>query len=183
MKRITAVVGVVATVFGLAVVVNRGLAGLFDLNYAIVTLVGALALVQGARYALSRRKTAFHATATDDPELRYHVPTPGDDIDLDFGGSRSLWRSQRREDTRNRLRETALDTLTGYGGMPREEAETRLDEGTWTDDPIAAATLQESPPRPTIVSRLRAVFRAESSFARGVRHVIDELTEIQEGSQ
>ncbi|WP_224332626.1 DUF7269 family protein [Haloprofundus halobius] len=181
MRTATAFVGLVATVFGFAVVVNRGLGGLFDLDYLVVTLVGVLALVQGVRYGLSRRKTQFRATTTDDPELRYRVPTPGDDLDIEFVGDRSLGRAHRREQLRNRLHEAALETLTGYGGLTRDEAAARLDDGTWTDDPVAAAALQDAPPRPSLASRLRALFRTESSFARSARHVIDELDAIQEG--
>ncbi|WP_224447637.1 DUF7269 family protein [Haloprofundus salilacus] len=181
MRTVTAFVGLLATVFGFAVVADRGLAGLFDLDYLVVTLVGALALVQGVRYGLKRRKTPFHATKTDDPELRYHVPTPGDDIDIDSASGRSLGRAQKQERVRERLREAALETLTGYGGLTLEEAEARLDAGTWTDDPVAAAALQESPPRPSLASRLRAMFRTESPFARSARRVVDELVAIQEG--
>ncbi|KTG10605.1 hypothetical protein AUR64_08020 [Haloprofundus marisrubri] len=181
MRTITAFAGLTATVFGFAVVVDRGLAGLFDLNYLIVTLVGALALVQGVRYGLSRRKTPLHATTTDDPELRYHVPVPGDEVDMEFASERSFGRAQKREKVRDRLREAALETLVGYGGLTREEAQKRLNEGTWTDDALAAAALHESPRRPSVVTRIRAMFRTESAFERSARHVVDELVAIQEG--
>ncbi|WP_117592442.1 DUF7269 family protein [Haloprofundus halophilus] len=183
MRTVTAFAGLTATVFGFAVVVNRGLAGAFGLDYLVVTLVGALALVQGIRYGLSRRKTTFHATTTDDPELRYHVPVPGDDVDVEFAGERSLGRAQKRERVRERLREAARETLVGYGGLTPEEAQERLDAGTWTDDPVAAAALRESPPRPSLVARVRAMLRTESPFERSARRVVDELVAIQEGSR
>lgn len=184
MRRLSAAVGLAAVGFGLTSVALRETFG-FSLSYAFVTLVGALAMLQGVRYAAARRRSDVRETETGDPELRYRVPTPGDEFDeqmVDAAGW-SLRSVSRRRDVRTRLRQATLDALVVHDHCNPAEAEARIESGTWTDDAIAATFLSDDAPAPPLRTRLWTLFRRESQFSHRVRRTVDAVVSLQEGDR
>lgn len=181
--RRTAVLGVLAVVFGFVVVLQRGLAGLFDLTYVFVTGAGVLALVQGLRYANEARTTDFRTTETGDPEDRYEVPVPGD-ADDEQVSTRGFSRAsvKRRREFHRHLRRVAVGTLRARGDYADDEVKTAVDAGTWTDDPVAAWFLGNdvAPPRS---ARLRSLLGSDVEFRFGVARSVDALVEARVGGR
>jgi len=173
--RAAAAVGVAAVAFGFVVVAQRGVAGLFDLTYVFVTGAGVLALVQGLRYANDARTAEHRAIETGDPEERYGVPVPGDDAD-ELLSRRGFSRAsiKRRREFHQQLRRVAEETLRARGDYADGEVSAAIDDGTWTDDPVAAWFLG-SDVRPPPGARLRRLLGADAEFRYGVVHVVDAL--------
>lgn len=183
--RLTSVVGALAVLVGLAIVFARGLASGLTPEWALVVLVGVLAVVQGARFAQGRRRTELQETETADPEKRYDAPTPGDDVEesLAVAGRWSRAGRMRRRQLRERLSAAAVRAVIDEAGCSREEAARRIRSGEWTDDPVAAAFVSSEVGLSTS-QRARLLVRARSplgqyrlSFARTVR-VVEELTAV-----
>lgn len=173
--RAVAAVGVAAVAFGFVVVAQRGLAGLFDLTYVFVTGAGVLALVQGLRYANEARTADHRAIETGDPEDRYEVPVPGD-ADDELISRRGFSRAsiKRRREFHRHLRRVAEETLHARGDYADDEVSAAVDDGVWTDDPVAAWFLgSDVPPPPG--ARLRRLLGADAEFRYGVVHVVDAL--------
>ena len=180
MRRLATVVGVVTVAAGLLVVFGGATAN-FDFNYTFVTLVGALAVVQGLRYGFERRSTDFEQSTTADPELRAHVPVPGDGHDDDIANAAgwSYRAKNRRRTVREHLRSVAVETIATRQNVTEAAARDRLDEGTWTDDPLAAAFLGSSTSRPPLREQLRARLRREPAFSYHARRTVGAIAELQ----
>jgi hypothetical protein len=179
-KRIATAVGVGTVAAGLYVVLV-GATGSLDLNYTFVTLVGALAVVQGLRYGLERRATPVGRSTTADPELRAHVPVPGDGHDTDIANA-SGWSyraKNRRQTVREHLRAVAVETIAARENVTDAAARERVDDGSWTEDPLAAAFLGASTSRPPLREQLRARLRRESSFSYRARRTVAAIAELQ----
>jgi len=174
--RAVAAVGVAAVAFGFVVVVQRGLAGLFDLTYVFVTGAGVLALVQGLRYANDARTADHRAIETGDPEDRYEVPVPGDaDDELITRRGYSRASIKRRREFHQHLRRVAEETLRARGDYGDGEVSAAVDDGGWTDDPVAAWFLgSDVPPPPG--ARLRRLLGTDAEFRYGVVHAVDALS-------
>ena len=181
MRRIAAAIGLAAAGLGLAIVAGVPVSP-FSMQEAFIVLVGLLALVQGLRYASDRAGTETRGTRTGDPEQRSHVPVPGDDADASLGLPQTLRDrgSFRREDVRNRFRAVAADTMVSQRICDREEAQSRLERGDWTDDPIASRFLAEDPDPLPLRTRLGLMVRRESAYAHGVLRALDEIERLQE---
>jgi hypothetical protein len=173
-NRAGLLLGVVTTLFGLAVVIQRGLASTVSLDYLFVTLVGLLALVQGVRLVNERRGQKGYAAETGDPELRFSVPTPGDELESELRGLGG-WAPHGVEH-RKRARQTLYD-------VSEETAEGQIDDGSWTDDPVAARFLSRNAPEIPLGTKLRGLVSRGSAFSRGARHTVDALVRLQEGEQ
>ena len=181
MRRAVAAVGFGALLVGFASLLLRATFG-FSLNYTFVTMVGLLAAAQGLRYASARRGIETVETETGDPEQRYQVPTPGDDFDARLAGAGgwSLRGVSERRTIRERLHSAAVDALVIHDNCPIDEAERRIREGTWTDDPYAVDFLGDAPTRPPLGLRLRGLFSREPKYHRQVRHTVDAIVALQE---
>jgi hypothetical protein len=165
---LTAAVGVVAVLGGVAGLAGFVVPGL-SATFVFVIVVGVVAGVQGLRYALGRRHVDYRATDTGDPELRYRVPTPGDDVDRRL--SERGWRASNVTELKTRLREAAVETLVLHDNCSTDRAERHLEEGTWTSDPVAARYLGADVPL-SLVDRVRLVVRGQSSTsARAARTI------------
>lgn len=174
--RPLAVLGAGLLIAGFVVLFDRGLAGLFDLSYTFVTVVGALAVVQGLRYASGRRGTDHVSLDLGEPERRETVPVPGDDLDARIQRTRGLARAtaQLRDRVRDRIREVVRAELVASRNLTVEEAETAIEEGSWTDDRTAAAFLSPAVAFP-LRSRLYARMEGETTFEYGLRRALDAL--------
>ncbi|MFC6795539.1 hypothetical protein ACFQFH_15905 [Halobaculum halobium] len=155
---------------------------MFDLTYVFVTGAGVLALVQGLRYANDARTAEHRAVETGDPEDRYEVPAPGDDDDeliTRRGYSRAS--IKRRREFHRHLRQVAEETLRARGDFADSEVATAIDDGGWTDDPVAAWFLGADVPQPP-GARLRRLLGTDAEFRYGVVHTVDALVAASTGA-
>ena len=172
--------GIAGVVLGFVAILDRGIAGAFDIDYLFVTFLGVLAGVVGVYYLSRRRGAARKLTAFDDPERRYRVAVPGDDIDrrlrtLSLGPG--FGDSQRR--VRNRLREAAVKALVVHAGYDRSAAHDAIEDGTWTDDPIAASFLTEGGEYPPEI-RLKAFLGRVDLADVGAQRTIEAIAAVMQ---
>lgn len=170
-------VGAAAVLGGLAALAGFVVPGL-SATFVFVTVVGLVAGVQGLRYALGRRTVDYRAADTGDPELRYRVPTPGDDADRRLGGTGG-WGRAGTSNLRTRLREAAVESLVLHDNCSPEAAERHVEAGTWTDDPVAARYLGADVPLPW-VTRLGLVVRGESSTPARVARTVAAVEAVHD---
>lgn len=183
--------GVLLGIAGFAGFVIPGL----NASFVFVALVGVLAGVQGARYLIRRSGLDYTATDPDDPERRYEVPAPGDEIrghDGYTGGrghtgtrrprSRTGRRRRRRlpRTLRRRIEEATTETIRLREHCAAAEAERRIEAGTWTDDPIAARYLGADVPLP-LSTRVRRFLARQQRQARAAS-ALDALEALRGGS-
>ena len=178
-RRVLVIAGVVAFALGLVAIVSPGLAAL-ALDRVFVSVVGVVALLQALRVVQARRRRDLTRSRTPDPEALLTAPLPGGDLDEALGQfteSRRL--SYRRTRAERGLRAAAIAVLTEYGNDSEHDAEARLERGTWTDDPYAAAFLGGPPPEPSIRARLRAAIggRGGSRFERNARRTANAIVD------
>lgn len=167
MRRL-ALVGLAAVALGFATLVDRGVAGFFDFNALLVSAVGVLAAVAGLRYAHRRRGATRRSADPDPPEPRYRSPVPGAAVDRALA-ARRVGRVPGGVDVRGRLRAAAVETLVVSGGIDPGTARRAVEEGTWTDDGVAAAYLavpSRVPRRLVVVGFLRGTAATELCVRR-----------------
>lgn len=177
--RRRAIVGLLAAILGIAMLWRRGLADALQLSSLAVTAVGALSIAVGLDYLRRRRGEDRRSATVDPPEPGYRSTVPGEDIDADLAAS-GPGGAERRSDIRHRLRAVTADVLVASAGYRPEAARTAIDEGTWTDDDIAAGYLAEPmriPPR----LQVRNLFRRRSTTRVFVRHTLDAIREVRQG--
>lgn len=180
MRRIVALLGLIATLLGLTAL--GGLTLGIGLSEGIVTMIGLVAIAQGLRSLDARRGTEFEQATTGDPEQRYHVPTPGDEYPENLGEDVQWDQMLRRHShLAEYLREAVVETLVLRGTYDREEAETAVARGTWTDDPVAAGFLGEDVPIP-VSERLRELASRRPTYLRRADRTIDALAEAYDGN-
>lgn len=174
--RLLALLGAGTVVTGFVVLFERGLAGLFDFSYTFVTLVGVLAIVQGFRYALERRRTERLTVDLGEPERRYVVDVPGDDLDdrIRRSAGRTRGANRARERIRTRLQDVVRGELVATRDYTPAAADEAIRDGTWTDDAAAAAFLSERLAMP-LREIVRARLAGQSSFRFGLSRTIAEL--------
>lgn len=179
--RRSAIVGVVSVAVGFTVLFSRGLAGLFDFSYLFVTGVGVIAIVLGLNAITEAREGSREATDVPDVEVRYELPTPGEDVDGLLAEAEGFSRASvtRRRNFHERLRAATLETLVARGAYPTTAAAERaVDAGTWTDDPVAAWFVGETPEPPWAV-RARGVLGSNSKFSFATRRTVAALRRVQ----
>lgn len=174
------VAGLVAIALGAVSVLDRGVAGLFDLDYLFVTFVGVFSGVMGLYYLNRRRGVSRETTGIDDPERRYRVAVPGDDLDERIERfSRGSWFRDSGEDVRDRLRAAAVRSLVVYAGYDRAAARDAVESGEWTDDPAAASFLADDGQYPARLW-LKAFFGRVDLSAVGVRRTVEAIAAVME---
>ncbi|MFC6904018.1 DUF58 domain-containing protein [Halalkalicoccus tibetensis] len=185
--RLLLVLGLAALGLGLASIVAPDAVGL-DLGTAVVTLVGLLTVVEALRSVQSRRRADLDEATTPDPELTVTADAPGEElesaVEAFLGDRRNYYRGTRAQEG---LRAAAIGVLREYEGLPEPEAEERIEDGSWTDDPYAAAFLGEDVAGLSRRARLRDLVRRESSRDRRIRRTVDAIAAVagirREGSE
>jgi hypothetical protein len=183
-KDVTSAFGVLLVVVGFAFLFVPGLAGAFDANELYLSLVGVGFALQTVRVVNARRKTPYDQGETDDPEIAQDLPTPGDDFDdlmHDAGAARHG--KHEREVVRERLRAAAIAVIVRTDGVSRDEAVSRLDEGTWTDDPYAAAFFTGRLTGTSLTQRISLFDGSRSQFERWSTHAATEIASKSERDQ
>jgi hypothetical protein len=174
-------VGVALVLWGLAVAVVPGFAGGVAPTPALLTVVAVVAVAGGGAAVRARLRTDERDIDLPTPESARTQPTPGagfdDDITALAPGGRMQGASERRA-VRDRLDGLAVAVLVRDGDSERRACEA-LAEGTWTDDPYAAAFFAEARASDVpLEERLRAAFSSEPSSRRRARHAADALAHI-----
>lgn len=176
--RPAVVAGLAAVALAVVSILDRGVAGLFDLDYLFVTFVGVLSGTAGVYYLNRRRHAPRETTAFDAPERRYRVAVPGDDLDEQFETLSARPRPRHwRRDVRGRLQEAAVRALVIHAGYDRTAARNAVESGEWTDDPVAASFLADGdqyPPR----LRLRAFFGRVDISVIGARRTVEAIAAV-----
>ncbi|QUO47536.1 MULTISPECIES: DUF7269 family protein [Halorubrum] len=180
--RPLAVVGVLAVVVGLLAALDRGIAAAISPTSAVVTLIGVLGVVQGVRYANARRDRRRLLTDPGEPERRAPAAVPGSDLDERIArvASPAPGGYRDRRDLRDRVREVAVDAVARDRNCSPEAAATAVDDGTWSDDPVATAFFDTGTAYPLRV-RLSAGVRGRSNYWYGLRAAIDEIERVEGG--
>lgn len=178
--RPTLVAGIAAVSLGFVAILDRGVAGLFDLGYLFVTFVGIIAGAIGVYFLTRRRDTPRELTTFDDPERRYRTAVPGDDLDerIESIAVESRFRTSRRR-TRDRIRDAAIQSLVVHAGYDPAAAREAVDDGTWTDDPVAASFLARGGQYPPGM-RVRAFFSQVDLSTVGARRSIEAIAAVIE---
>lgn len=117
-----------------------------------------------------------------EPERGRPVDVPGDDFDALLAHAPSVGTSsgdRRALKVREELEHAALAVLTNYRGYSRSEARQRLDEGTWTQDQLAAEFFTSvSGTGSSFRESVTGSFYGEGPFRRRARRVAAELDRI-----
>ncbi|TKX80499.1 hypothetical protein [Halorubrum sp. SD626R] len=173
-------VGVAAVAVGFVAAVDRGVASALDPSTTVVTLIGALGVVQGVRYANARRDRERRAADPGDPERRAPATVPGAALDERVGrATGSALRGHRaRRELRDRTRELAVAAVARDRNVPAEAAADLVEDGEWTDDATAAAFLSRGSAYPVRV-RLRAVVSGSSRYGFGLRATVDAIGRLE----
>lgn len=174
--RPLAIVGVAAVAIGFVAVVNRGVAAAIDPSAVVVTLIGALAVVQGVRYANERRVRDRRTAALGEPERRAPATVPGTDLDERIARvtSPSLGGYASRRKLRERVRTAAVAAVARDRNCSTAAAERAVEGGTWTDDPAATAFFSADASYPIRI-RIGAAVRGRSRYGYGLRAAIDAI--------
>jgi len=180
--RPLAVVGVLAVAVGLLAALDRGIAAAISPPSAVVTLIGVLGVIQGIRYANARRDRRRLSTEPGEPERRAPAAVPGADLDERIArvASPAPGGYRDRRELRDRIRGVAVEAVARDRNCSREAAEAAVDDGTWTDDPAAAAFFGVRGSYPVRV-RLSATVRGRSRYWYGLRAAIDEIDRTESG--
>ncbi|WP_423743339.1 DUF58 domain-containing protein (plasmid) [Haladaptatus sp. SPP-AMP-3] len=192
LQRPALVLGVASSLVGVLLVASPGVGRAFDptgvLRTAPLALLGSMTILAAAGYALAgtdaRRDTEdSHGTKPHDfprPENRPRYDHPGTAFARRVAEIR--WADRREDDPSDRrafraeIRELAVTVLSQTETRPRDEIETRLDDGSWTDDSAAAAFFADDVVPPLSVrQRLRSLRGSEPPFARRARHAVADL--------
>lgn len=174
-------------VVGLVLAFVPGAAAAVSVPDLVPTVLAALAVVAGLYRAAQWLDREPGRQPLPEPERARPVTVPGDDFDAVLSAATSFGISsgdQRALTARSELEDLALAVLTRYRGLSRAEARRRLNEGTWTDDPLAAdffasTTGAGSSLREAVVGPLWG----EGPFERRAKAVVAELDRIVDGRE
>ncbi|RQG96066.1 DUF58 domain-containing protein [Natrarchaeobius chitinivorans] len=158
--------------------------GAVTIAQAFVGIVGLAALLAAA-VSLSQRRDARKYRSTPDPERSDPSSVPGATL-TDAIAQFSSRPSHRTYVTRRSvkgLRVAAIDVLTRFEGLTEEAATAAIDDGSWTDDPVASAFLSEdvTPPSRSIRDRLVDRIARDDPYRRGIRRTAAAIAEIGYG--
>ena len=178
-QRVLLGFGVVGVLLGLAAYVSPGIAGAVFVDDFYVVIVGAIAIAQAGRIARDARDGPIDRAETGDPELVDGIPTPGSEFDEALASASSVHQIEGRREVERRLRRAAAAVLQRRRDCSPEEADERLEAGTWTDDALAASFFSERVRR-ELSWRTRARIRVsgQSSFGLRAERAADEIERI-----
>jgi len=183
-RRIATVLGVALAVVGLVALVAPGIIASLPTDRAMVLVLGVLLVLGGLRELQRRRATDREYAETPDTEEVVELPTPGDEFDERFDRlSMTRYRMTERERLREEVEEVTEKTLVRRRGLSPEEARESMYEGTWTDDPYAAAVFSGQPPSVGRVERVREYFSSRPTFTRRTERVAAELAALVDDPQ
>lgn len=147
---------------------------------ALIALLGALWKVHGTLDVVWASDESFANPAPERTPSDYSLSSEAFAADLQWAGERA--REGTVEDgiavVRPLLRDTLSDALV-QGGWSYEEVQRALDEGTWTDDRIAASVLATDvlPPERSLRERVQSWLFPEKVMRRRVQRATQTVAE------
>ncbi|MFB6197888.1 MAG: hypothetical protein ABEI52_06425, partial [Halobacteriaceae archaeon] len=142
-------IGAVATILGMFFVVAPGLSDIIAVGSLTIYAIGAFALLLSFLSYMSRRRVEFTEANTPSPESPSPLPAPGEEVNRLIreveSSALDRYESERRP-LDQRLEEVAIRIVSRTEECSRDEARELLKNGTWTDDPLAAAYFERSNP-------------------------------------
>jgi hypothetical protein len=142
--------------------------------YVLVLGVAVVTVVLGVVAVGERRAIEGEHASTPSVEAGHRVPAPGDALDER--------RAEPGRAFRRRLAERVRAALIEAGHSP-EEAERRLDEGSWTDDPVAAAYLGAEGVEAPLAARLRGLIGGEAAREERAERAVAALARLREDNR
>lgn len=177
-RRLFLAAGVAAGLLGLLLVAAPGIAGDLAVSRILVYLLGLVALILAVLRIQRRRNAERRQTETPEPETPVSLPRPGGDVDVRIRNlKRVVGRGQvksERQDLDTRLEELAIRVIARRDDVSRDTARSRLHDGSWTDDPLAAAYFAEGVTVP-IEDRVRLSVGTGSPSGVYAARAIEEL--------
>nr|WP_317175867.1 DUF58 domain-containing protein [Halovivax sp. KZCA124] len=191
-RRSVLALGLASSLIGILLIISPSLGGIVSLSGVVRTvpfaLLGIVAVVLAVKYALAGTRSA----AEDEREQQTNdvgLPTPENRPQYTEVGSTLVerldtikWTDRREEEPTNRLtlradlREVAIRVLSQTEDWTRTEIETRLEDGSWSENARAAAFFADDVVPPlSFRQRLRTLRSTEPVFARRARYAIAEI--------
>ncbi|WP_136687223.1 DUF58 domain-containing protein [Halorhabdus amylolytica] len=182
--RVLGGLGLLAVLAGTAVILAPELGAGFSPGYVIVFVIGGLLLVIAATRWRDRLVTSIESATLPDVEERSTVSVPGADFDamLRGGTGNSIECVKQRSKIRSRV-ETVTTAVLDDRPTDNIDVADRLADGTWTDDPVAAALFTDADESLSIRTRITSFVTGRSVFRRRVERAIDELFRLVDGER
>ncbi|WP_232687317.1 DUF7269 family protein [Halobacterium zhouii] len=182
LRRVLLVFGLAFTALGVAVAASPSVAQFLGLPNVPMVVVTALAVVLGLSAQTARKRVEFRSAedaSVDAARLegRFEPERPGTAIDTAFAARSNDDSDVDDARLRERLRVLAVRVLVDAEGCSEREAHRRLDDGSWTDDRLAASLFSDevTPPAQGLVAEVAGF---ETLYEREIRHALDELKQM-----
>jgi len=173
--RLFAIASGAAFAVGLGALIAPGLFALGIEQYVVIG-IGAIALLGAFQIVRLRRTGSIRYTETGNPERLPSVAAPGDELDRLLAGYEQPDSANRRRD---QLRRVVIDALVRYQGLSEAEATAQVDDGTWTDDAVAASYLGTVSARSEpLTTRIRTRFSWTTAGKRTLVRTADALAAV-----
>jgi hypothetical protein len=183
-RRLVLAGGVAMAGLGLVLVRQPGLLGGLSVGQTAVLTVGVVALFYALLPLGLRRGSHRRQAPSKNPGAVPDGSVPGEQFDRLFAAAEgsTVHHVDRRNELRRRLEESALRAVRRRDDCSLPAAQEAIDEGTWTDDPIAASYLAnpegDVAERLPMGRRLRFHLSGSSPEIRAARRVADEIAAI-----
>lgn len=183
-RRVTAALGVLFALVGLAAIAVPGITTPLPTGNGFVAAVGAVLLLGAVGQIQRRRQTEPGYAETPDAELSIDLPTPGDDLDGRLGRLRlTRFNEAQRHALREEIGDVARATIRRRERCTKADAERALETGAWTDDPFAAAFFTGRAPEVKTTDRVRELLHSDPPFKRRAVRAIDAVERLLEGEE
>lgn len=139
-------------------------AGVVTVGSVAVLLLGGVATLAGLWTALDRHAQEGSRWRPAATERGYSVAVPGDEL-ADAPG----------REIEAQVRDRVVASLVAARDCSRDEALEQVENGTWTDDPLAAAYLGRTSIRVPLSTRFVAFLRNEPVEDRALRRTVAAL--------
>lgn len=169
--------GILTFLLGIATIVDSGVASAVPLPTSVATGVGIAATGVGV-YMIWNRRPETLQTETNHPEVPMERTAIGTEFERNLASLSGIGPEaiRRRRTVREELEQTTRGVLTTHAGLPDEQATTALQQGTWTDNPHAAAYFIGAYPEWAALSlRIRASTPLQPNETQKLKAVLDEL--------
>lgn len=185
LHRVGLAVGVVVLLAGLGLLFAPGTAESVPLDFTVVQATALGSILLGIWVARRRYNGSQNQTVVPDVELPLSTPAPGDDIDEAIYRLTRLREGtiEHRKQIQTRLGEVAVSVIMQRQDCSRAAALEQLEEGTWTEDPLAANLFRNVPTgeSSSVLDELLTRFRdTEHPYERQLRATVAAIEEIGE---
>lgn len=176
MRRWLGYAGAGAVAVGLVLLVADGFAP--DVGGTVaVFVVAAVAVMLGVGAAMDGYFEPGERSSPPDAERGYTVRVPGDDLDPAADDA------SKRLAFKRRIRRNVTRTLVDRYGYSTAAAETSVEDGAWTDDPVAAAFVGDGRVELPLPVRLRWRLLGVDRDERSAEHAVEALASLREGDR